>query len=77
MLHMTPAEREKMKSVLRIVYEDTSALRKEFQRVSRAKENHPGDHQSSVLGVYASVLKEILDDRDPELSPSTFFIPRR
>lgn len=71
MIPMTPAEREKLKRILSVVYsEDVNALRADFNRISARAATHPGDHQSAVLGLYAGVLKEVLAQVDANTAPA-------
>ncbi len=63
MIILTETERQKLKDILSIVYEDTATLRAEFRRASTKARCHPGDHQSGVLRMYANVLESIIEDR--------------
>ncbi len=77
MIVLTDAERQKLKDILRVVYEDTSTLRAEFRRVHAKARCHPGDHQSAVLKLYANVLESIIEDRERPLAKDVKKAPKR
>jgi hypothetical protein len=51
--------------MLRVAFSDfdDKKLKAEFDRAIKAKAIEAGDHQSAVLGTYAGLVKEILDER--------------
>ena len=63
-IFLSDKERARFKSVLAVAFEDNARLNKEIIRATREAKAHAGDHQSAVLGTYASLLKEIERERN-------------
>lgn len=61
-------ERDTIKSLLSVVLDDAD-LAQQFNKAVAAKAVEPGDHRSAMLGQYASILKEIQDERAKPFTP--------
>jgi cell division septum initiation protein DivIVA len=57
-----PAERARVKSFLNSVL-DSKDLKEQFEKASKQAKVECQDHRAAMLGQYAGILKEIIDDR--------------
>ena len=57
-----PAERARVKSFLNAVL-DSKDLKEQFDKASKQAKVECQDHRAAMLGQYAGILKEIMDDR--------------
>jgi cell division septum initiation protein DivIVA len=57
-----PAERARVKSFLNAVL-DSKDLKEQFEKASKQAKVECQDHRAAMLGQYAGILKEIMDDR--------------
>lgn len=57
-----PAERARVKSFLSAVL-DSKDLKEQFEKASKQAKVECQDHRAAMLGQYAGILKEIMDDR--------------
>lgn len=62
---MTPHDKEKeaLKSIIRTVFIDNDELRAQFEKANKRRAVTPNDQEAFQLGKFASVAKEILDER--------------